>query len=78
MYRIFAFFSLLAIGIAALEACVTPPEPAVSLEAPIPSGPYLGQDPPGLVGELFAPGVLSTELDELNAVFLPGGREVFY
>jgi hypothetical protein len=28
-------------------------------------------------GELFAPGILSTGLDELNAVFLPGGKEVF-
>jgi Tol biopolymer transport system component len=47
-------------------------------DAPVLSGPYLGQEPPGMEGRLFAPGVLSTGMDELNAVFLPGGREVFF
>jgi hypothetical protein len=45
---------------------------------PVFQGEYLGQKPPGLEGELFAPGVLSTELYELNAVFFPGGKEVIY
>jgi Tol biopolymer transport system component len=30
------------------------------------------------VAELFAPGVVSTSLDELNAVFTPDGRELFF
>ncbi|UCE19601.1 MAG: PD40 domain-containing protein [Gemmatimonadota bacterium] len=45
---------------------------------PVLSGEYLGQKPPGLKGELFAPGVMSTSLPELNSVFFPGGKEVIY
>jgi len=33
------------------------------------SGPYLGQKPPGMTSELFAPGILSTEANEFNATF---------
>ncbi|MEM9056598.1 MAG: exo-alpha-sialidase [Pseudomonadota bacterium] len=40
-----------------------------------PTGPLLGQDPPGNVPELFAPGLISTEgARELNAVFSPDMR----
>nr|NQU88887.1 PD40 domain-containing protein [Bacteroidota bacterium] len=38
----------------------------------------MGQNPPGLTGELFAPGKMSTGLQELNAVFFPDGKEVIY
>jgi hypothetical protein len=47
-------------------------------EFPILKGEYLGQKPPGMEGELFAPGVMSTGMPELNAVFFPGGKEVIY
>jgi Tol biopolymer transport system component len=47
-------------------------------DSPLLSGEYLGQEPPGLEGELFAPGIMSTGLPELNAVFFPRGREVIY
>lgn len=40
--------------------------------------PYLGQTPPGLTPELFAPGVVSTDAVELNSVFTPDGREFFF
>ena len=33
------------------------------------SGPYLGQQLPGLEPRLFAPGVVSTGMNELNSVF---------
>jgi Tol biopolymer transport system component len=39
---------------------------------------YLGQKPPGLMPELFAPGIVSTGLDELNSVFLPDGTEFYF
>jgi WD40-like Beta Propeller Repeat len=42
-----------------------------------PELPYLGQAVPGLTPELFAPGVVSTDAIELNAVFSPDGREFF-
>jgi hypothetical protein len=42
------------------------------------SGPYLGQAPPGAEPVLFAPGVISTGLAELNSVFTPDGSEFYY
>jgi hypothetical protein len=41
-------------------------------------GPYLGQKPPGMTPEVFAPGIVSTGLDELNAAFSPDGREFYF
>ncbi|UCC31734.1 MAG: hypothetical protein JSU86_05540, partial [Phycisphaerales bacterium] len=41
-------------------------------------GPYLGQEPPGLTAELFAPGVISRKYDELNSVFSPDGRQFLF
>jgi hypothetical protein len=46
-----------------------PPEPEMR---------YLGQTPPGITAELFAPGIVSTEAVELNSVFSPDGREFFF
>ena len=45
---------------------------------PVVKGPYLGQDPPGITPKLFAPGQVSTGLDELNSVFSPDGREFYF
>ncbi len=42
------------------------------------TGPYLGQNPPGMKPELFAPGIVSTGLQELNSVFSPGGEEFYF
>ena len=39
------------------------------------TGPYLGQTPPGLTPEVFAPGLISLpDARELNSVFSPSGR----
>ncbi len=40
--------------------------------------PYLGQKPPGTTPEIFAPGIVSTGLDELNSVFSPDGSEFYF
>ncbi len=43
------------------------------------SGPYLGQKPPGMIPELFAPGFISTGFREhTSPVFSPDGKEVFF
>jgi Tol biopolymer transport system component len=42
------------------------------------SGEYLGQDKPGLIPQVFAPGIVSTSLEELNAVFSPDGKEFYF
>lgn len=47
-------------------------------EFPKLSGPYLGQKPPGMTPEIFAPGIVSTCLDELNSVFSPDGQEFYF
>ena len=45
---------------------------------PVLRGDYLGQDPPGLSPELFASGIVSTNENDLNAVFSPDGREFYF
>ncbi|MBE0664957.1 MAG: PD40 domain-containing protein [Candidatus Aminicenantes bacterium] len=46
---------------------------------PFPQGPYLGQKPPGNIPELFARGIVSTQLVEHGTVtFSPDGAEVFW
>ena len=42
------------------------------------SGAYLGQNPPGSEPVVFAPGLISTGLSELNSVFTSDGKEFYY
>jgi hypothetical protein len=43
------------------------------------NGPYLGQKPPGLIPEMFAPGFISTkDGQELNSVFSKDGKEFYF
>ena len=43
---------------------------------PILKGPYLGQEPPGLKPEIFAPGIISTKkFKEFSGTFSPDGKE---
>ncbi len=44
----------------------------------VPEGPYLGQKPPGLIPEVFAPGVVSTKGWELNGVFSPDMASFYF
>ncbi len=41
-------------------------------------GEYFGQNPPDGKAELFAQGIMSTGLDELNAAFFPNNKEVIF
>jgi hypothetical protein len=41
-------------------------------------GPYLGQKPPGMTPQIFAPGYISTEKRELNSVFTIDGKEFYF
>jgi len=47
-------------------------------ELPVLKGPYLGQTPPGLSPEVFAPGIISTPGWEYGAVFAPGLKELYW
>ena len=42
------------------------------------TGPYLGQEPPGLQAEMFAPGIISTDQSEINSVFTHAGDEFYF
>jgi hypothetical protein len=53
--------------------------PYGSDDFPVLKGPYLGQKPPGMEPEIFAPGIICTEDKyELNSVFSPKGDEFYY
>ncbi|MFC1724439.1 ankyrin repeat domain-containing protein [candidate division KSB1 bacterium] len=43
-----------------------------------PEGDYLGQDPPGTVPEIFAPGIVSTDGFEFAITFTPDGNEFYF
>lgn len=47
-------------------------------ELPILKGPYMGQTPPGMTAEPFAPGIISREGWELEGVFAPGMKEFYF
>lgn len=42
------------------------------------NGPYLGQKPPGMQAEIFAPGILSTGLNEACISFSPDGKLCYF
>jgi hypothetical protein len=41
-------------------------------------GPYLGQKPPGMLPELFAPGIICTGFNERDITISPDGKEICY
>ena len=46
---------------------------------PVLKGPYLGQKPPGMTPELFAPGIVSVnKYSEFVCMFTPGGKECIF
>ena len=47
-------------------------------DIPVLKGPYLGQKPPGLIPELFGPGIISTNHHENCLNFTPDGKECFF
>ena len=65
-------FSVLLIFLLVFNTC------AKKDNFPLLEGPYLGQKPPGLSAELFAPGIISTGNIEKSLVFSPDGDEVYW
>lgn len=45
---------------------------------PVLEGPYLGQKPPGMTAEIFAPDIVSTEHGEFCSVFSHDGNEFYW
>ncbi|TQV85918.1 TolB family protein [Aliikangiella coralliicola] len=51
---------------------------AATKSYPLLEGPYMGQKPPGMVAEPFAPGIISTEGWEIEGTFAPGMKEFYF
>jgi len=45
---------------------------------PLLEGPYMGQEPPGMLAEPFTPGIISKEGWEIEGVFAPGMKEFYF
>jgi len=45
---------------------------------PVLKGPYLGQEPPGMTPEIFAPGIVSKGFRDNGITFTPDGKEVYF
>ena len=41
-------------------------------------GPYLGQKPPGMTPQVFAPGIVSTGLNTRDIAITPDGKHLFF
>jgi hypothetical protein len=67
--------------IIAIAACVIFQGAGTARQAefPVLTGPYLGQKPPGMTPEIFAPGIVSSsEALEYGMAFTPDGREFYF
>jgi hypothetical protein len=49
-----------------------------SAEFPELTGPYLGQKAPGIKAELFAPGIVSSELNTRDVAITPDSKEIYF
>ncbi|UCC81252.1 MAG: PD40 domain-containing protein [Candidatus Zixiibacteriota bacterium] len=67
------FIFVSAFMVLMLSACQPVTDDAVN-----PSGPYLGQEPPGDIPQVFAPGFISKGYHERGITFSPEGDELFY
>ena len=55
-----------------------PPADMDSSGSPILTGDYLGQEPPEMEPQLFAPGIVSTGLGERDVAMTPDGKYLFF
>ncbi|MDY8137276.1 hypothetical protein [Aquimarina sp. 2201CG5-10] len=61
-----------------LNACNTKKQESKNNDSPTIVSPYLGQKPPGLTPEVFAPGIVSTEHHEWGFKFSPDMKELYF
>jgi hypothetical protein len=66
-----AYVILIPVFALVVNACNTKKQHSKDSDAPIIERPYLGQKPPGLIPELFAPDIIQTEHREAEAAFSP-------
>jgi hypothetical protein len=73
-----AYFILIFVFTLFLNACNTKKQDSKDSNSPTIENSYLGQKPPGLTSELFAPDLVSTENLEIEGVFAPGLKEFYF
>ena len=73
-----AYFILILVLVLFLNACNTKKQNSKDSDSPIIENPYLGQKPPGLIPEAFAPGIVTTKGWEINGVFTPDMKEFYF
>jgi len=74
MKNILHFLSMGAL--LSITACA--PNSQKSVNTPVIRGDYFGQTPPGDSARLFAPGIISTGMDERDFAITPDGNEIFF
>jgi len=70
--------SILLIGLTSVQITFAQDSQEELFSFPTLEGPYMGQQPPGMVAEPFAPGIISKEGWELEGVFSPGMNEFYF
>ncbi|MEE9363544.1 MAG: hypothetical protein V3U92_13180 [Cellulophaga sp.] len=73
-----AYFILIPVLLLCLSACNTKKQNSKDSDSPTIESPYLGQKPPGLTPEPFAPGIVTTKGWEVGVVFTPDMKEIYY
>ena len=73
-----AYFILILVFALFLSACNTKKQQPKESDVPIKENVYLGQKPPGLIPELFAPAIIRTEHREAEAAFSPDLKEFYF
>ena len=72
------FITLLIAGILSLQSCDAKKQKTKDTNIPTIKNPYLGQKPPGLTPIPFAPGLVSTDLYEVNSAFTPDMKAFYF
>lgn len=72
------FITLLIAGILSLQSCDAKKQQTKDNNIPTIKNPYLGQKPPGLIPIPFAPGLVSTDLYEVNSAFTPDMKAFYF
>src|SRR5210317_411230 len=71
-------YLILFLSVILLFGCKTEQTENKAAKFPVLTGKYLGQDEPGLIPELFAPNIVSTGMNEINACFSPDYTEYLF
>jgi hypothetical protein len=69
---------MLALLVTVAQSVLSGSTPPASAQTPALNGPYLGQDPPGLVPSVFAPDFVSTDAHEFSCAFSPDAKEFYF